>query len=93
MDNQALNIQNFRTRMKACRESYPHHWEASRKLMAPEYLAATLPVLIQSIQQASLVPSLQKCLMEAVQQFGQQTKTGQVHQSLKELTGLSLNPE
>ena len=88
MDNQALNIKNFRTRIKACRESYPHHWEASRKLMAPESLAATLPVLIQSIQQASLVPSLQKCLMEVVQQFGQQTKTWQVHQSLKELTGL-----
>ena len=88
MDNQTLDIQEFRTRIKAIRESSPQHWEASRKLMAPESLAATLPVLIQSIQQASLVPSLQKRLLEVVQQFGQQIKSREIHQALKELTGL-----
>jgi hypothetical protein len=88
MDNQMLNIQELRSRIKESRESYPHHWEASRKLMNQESLSTTLPALIQSIQEASLVPSLQKCLIEAVQQFGQQTKTRQMQQTLKELTGL-----
>jgi len=88
MDNQTLDIQEFRTRIKAIRESFPQHWEASRKLMAPESLAATLPLLIQSIQQASLVPSLQKRLLDVVQQFGQHIKTREIHQALKELTGL-----
>ena len=87
MDNQMLDIQELRSRVKESRESYPHHWEASRKLMNQESLSTTLPALIQSIQQASLVPSLQKGLVEVVQQFGQQTKTQQVHQTLKELTG------
>ena len=88
MDDQMLDIQGLRSRVKESRESYPHHWEASRKLMNQESLSTTLPALIQSIQEASLVPSLQKCLIEVVQQFGQQTKTRQMHQTLKEVTGL-----
>lgn len=88
MDKQTLDIPEFRTRIKAMRESFPHHWEASRKLMAQESLPATLPVLLQSIQQAELVPSLRKRLLDVVQQFGQHTKTRDVHQVLKALTGL-----
>jgi len=88
MDNQTLNISEFRTRIKTIRESYPRHWAASRKLMAPDSLATTLPVLIQSIQQAALVPSLRKQLIDVVQQFGQHIKTREMHQVLKELTGL-----
>jgi hypothetical protein len=88
MDNQMLDIQALRSRVKESRESYPHHWEASRKLMSQASLSTTLPALIQSIEGASLVPSLQKCLVEVVRQFGQQTKTRQMHQTLKEVTGL-----
>ena len=88
MDNQMLDIQELRSRVKESRESYPHHWEASRKLMNQESLSTTLPALIQSIQEARLLPSLQKCLIEVVRQFGQQTKTRQMHQTLKEVTGL-----
>ncbi len=88
MDNQTLNISEFRARIKAIRESYPRPWEASRKLMAPDSLATTLPVLIQSIQHAELVPSLRKQLIDVVQQFGQPIKTREMHQVLKELTGL-----
>ena len=88
MNNQILNIQEFRTRIKAVRESSPQDWEASRKWMAPESLATTLPVLIQSIQRAGLETNLQKRLIEVVQQFGQQKKTSEIHQALKELTGL-----
>lgn len=88
MDNQMLDIQALRSRVKESRESYPHHWEASRKLMNQQSLSTTLPTLIQSIQEASLVPSLQKSLIDVVQQFGQQTKTKHVHQTLKEVTGL-----
>ena len=83
-----LDIQELRSRIKESRESYPHHWEASRKLMNQESLSTTLPTLIQSIQGASLVPSLRKSLIEVVKQFGQQTKTRQMHQTLKEVTGL-----
>ena len=83
MDNQMLDIQALRSRVKESRESYPHHWEASRKLMNQASLSTTLPALIQSIEGASLVPSLQKCLVEVVRQFGQQTKTRQMHQTLK----------
>ncbi len=87
MDKQTLDIQAFRTQIKAMRESSPQHWEASRKLIAQESLAATLPVLLQTIQQAELIPSLQKRLIEVVQQFGQHKKTREIHQTLKELTG------
>ena len=82
-----LDIQEFRLRIKESRVSYPHHWETSRRLMAQESLAATLSTLIESIRQAALVPSLQKRLVEVLQQFGQHTKTREVHQTLKELTG------
>ena len=88
MDDQILNIQDFRKRLKTVRETSPHHWEASRKLVAPESLSGTLPVLIQSIQQVGLEPTLQKRLLDAVLQFGQHIKTREVNQSLKELTGL-----
>ena len=56
--------------------------------MAPEPLARNIPALIQSIQQADLVPSFQKRLIQVVEQFGQGLKTGEIHQELKELTGL-----
>lgn len=88
MDRQTVNSQEFRKRIQETRESYPHHWEASRKLMASKSLAATLATLIQSIQQSSLLTSLQKSLVEALQQFREQAKTTQVNQTLKELTGL-----
>jgi hypothetical protein len=88
MDNQMLDIQELRARVKESRESYPYHWVASRKLMNQESLSTILPALIQSIQEASLVPSLQKSLIEVIQQFGQQTKTREMHQTLKEVTGL-----
>ena len=88
MENPIEDIVEFRTRIKASRESFPHHWEASRKLMAPENLVDTLPALLQFIQQAALVPTLQKRLIKVVQQYGQQIKTQEVHQALKELTGL-----
>ena len=83
-----LDIQELRARVQESRASYPYHWEASRKLMNQESLSTILPALIQSIQEASLVPSLQKSLIEVIQQFGQQTKTRQMHQTLKEVTGL-----
>ena len=88
MDHQILTIQEFRRRMKTVRETFPHHWEASRKLMAPESLASTLPVLLQSIQQVGLESTLHKRLLDAVQQFGGHIKSREVHQALKELTGL-----
>jgi len=88
MGNLLLNIEEFRTRIKSVRESSPQHWEASRKLMPPEILATRLPVLIQSIQQAGLRASIQDRLIAVVQQYGQQLKTREVHQVLKELTGL-----
>ena len=88
MDDQNLTIQEFRKRIKTVRESSPHHWEASRKLMTPESLAGTLPVLRQFIQQVGLEPTIQKRLLDAVQQFGQHIKTREVHEALKELTGL-----
>ena len=88
MNCQTLDSQEFRKRIQETRESYPHHWEASRKLMTSEFLSATLPALIQYIQTASLMPSLQERLIEVIQQFGHQKKTRQVHQTLKELTGL-----
>jgi len=34
--SQTLDSQEFRKRIQEARESYPHHWEASRKLMASE---------------------------------------------------------
>ncbi len=88
MSNQMLDIQEFRRRVKESRELSPHHWEASRRLMSQEILSTTLLTLIQSIQEASLVPSLQESLITVVKQFGEQIKTKQVHQTLKELTGL-----
>ncbi|MDH5562005.1 MAG: hypothetical protein OEY91_00040 [Nitrospirota bacterium] len=88
MDNQIVDIQEFRTRIKAIRQTFPQHWETSRKLMAPESLSVTLPALIQSIQEAPLVPSLQKRLINALQQVGSKTTTKEVHQNLKDLTGL-----
>ena len=88
MGNQMLDIQEFRTRVKECRELFPHHWEASRKLINQDSLSTILPVLLQSIQDASLVPRLQESLIDVVQQFGQQIKAKHIHQTLKELTGL-----
>ncbi len=83
-----LDISAFRAQVKEIRESFPHHWEASRKLMAPESLAATLPSLIDSIQQASIGQPLQRRLIDVLEQFGKQAKTKQVRDALKDLTGL-----
>ncbi len=88
MGNQTLDIQEFRTRVKESRELFPHHWEASRKLMNQDSLSTMLPALLHSIQEASLAPRLQESLIDVVQQFGQQIKTKHMHQTLKELTGL-----
>ena len=88
MGNQMLDIQEFRSRVKESRELFPHHWEASRKLMNQDSLSTILPALLQSIQEASLAPRLQESLIDVVQQFGQQIKTEQLQQTLKELTGL-----
>lgn len=88
MNNQIVDIQEFRTQIKAIRQTFPHHWETSRKLMTAKALSITLPDLIQSIQQAPLVPSLQKRLINALQQVGSKTTTKEVHQNLKDLTGL-----
>jgi len=57
MVSQTLDSQEFRKRIQEARESYPHHWEASGKLMASESLSATLPALLQYIQTASSKPS------------------------------------
>ena len=88
MDNQVMDFQEFRTRIKTIREDYPHHWEASRKLMTSESLRTTLPILLQFLQQAELMPDLRTRLIDVVQQCVQHVKTRDLHQSLKELTGL-----
>ena len=88
MDRRTLDSQAFRKQIQETRESHPHHWEASRKLMASENFPATLSALIQYIQSSTLVPSLEKRLIECVQQFGQQKPSRDVQQTLKELTGL-----
>jgi len=88
MNKKTLDSQDFRKQIQETRESYPYHWEASRKLMASECLPATLSALIQYIQSAPLAPSLEERLIESVQQFGQQKPPRHVHQTLKELTGL-----
>ena len=83
-----LDISEFRAQVKESRELFPHQWEASRKLMAPQSLAATLPSLIDSIQQASIGQPLQRRLIDVLEQFGKQAKTKQVRDALKDLTGL-----
>ena len=83
-----MNIQDFRTRIKSVRESFPQHWEASRRCILPESLGGSLPALIQFIHHADLVPSLQKRLVQVVEQFGKGIKTKETHQELRELTGL-----
>ena len=86
-EKQPLDRSEFRRQIKALRESSPEWWEASRKLMTPESWAASLPILLQSIQDAGLNPLDDKRLIDAVQQFGQQIKTKDGNQTLKELTG------
>ena len=83
-----LNSHQFRREIQNSRESYSHHWEASRKLLAPQSFSALLPVLIKSIEQAPLEPDIQQRLVGVLHQFDQQTKNHEVHQTLKELTGL-----
>ncbi|MBA3967423.1 MAG: hypothetical protein H0X47_16935 [Nitrospirales bacterium] len=87
MDDQRLGLTAFRERIKISRESSPHHWEASRKLMVPETLQATLPALIQRIQEASLDPIIQERLVDALQQLSNPTGRKEGNQVLKELTG------
>ena len=90
MNEQRLGFAAFREQIKVSRESSPHHWEASRKLMVPEILQTTLPALIQHIQEVSLEPILRERLINALQQCSQPTssKEGKEgNQVLKELTG------
>ncbi|HBP88725.1 MAG TPA: hypothetical protein PKK23_13295 [Nitrospirales bacterium] len=87
MGDQVLGLAAFRDRIKASRESFPHHWETSRKLMVPETLQTTLPALIQHIQVASLDPILRERLIDALQQFSQPVVNKEGNQVLRELTG------
>jgi hypothetical protein len=87
MDDYTLGFADFRERIKASRESYPHHWEASRKLMVPETLKTMLPALIQHIQKISLDPTLRRRLIDALEQFSKKTKNKEGNQVLKDLTG------
>ena len=63
MDDQRLGFAAFREQIKASRESFPHHWEASRKLMVPETLQTMLPALIHHIQEVTLDPILRERLI------------------------------
>jgi hypothetical protein len=89
MDEQKLGFAAFRERIKASRESNPHHWEASRKLMIPETLQTLLPSLIRHIQKASLDPDLRERLIDALQQFSKPTGSKEGNRILKDLTGFS----
>jgi hypothetical protein len=87
MDDHRPGFAAFRERIKASRESNPHHWEASRKLMIPETLQTTLPALVQHIQEASLDPILRGQLIDALQQFSTPTGSKEGNRVLKDLTG------
>jgi len=87
MDDQRLGLAAFREKIKASRESFPHHWEASRKLMVPETLQAMLPDLIQHIQVTSLDPILRQRLIGALQQFCKPSGSREETKIFKELTG------
>ncbi|MDH4192893.1 MAG: hypothetical protein OEV70_01915 [Nitrospirota bacterium] len=87
MDDQRLGFAAFREQIKASRESFPHHWEASRKLVVPENLHTMLPALIHHIQEVSLDPILRERLIDALQHFSQPTGSREGNQVLKELTG------
>jgi hypothetical protein len=87
MDDQGHGLAQFRERIKASRESSPHHWEASRKLMVPETLQAMLPDLIQHIQVTSLDPTLRERLIDALQQFCKPSGSREGAKIFKELTG------
>jgi hypothetical protein len=87
MDEQRLGFAAFRERIKASRESNPHHWEASRELMIPETFQTMLPALIQHIQEASLDHDLRERLIDALEQFSQPTGSKKGNQVLKDLTG------
>ena len=50
MDDQMLDIQELRLRVKESRESYPHHWEASRKLMNQESYQQYFPLLFNQFK-------------------------------------------
>lgn len=88
MDDQILNIAAFREQIKASRESFPHHWEASRKYMAPEIFQATLPELLHCLQKCALEPALRERLLYALQQFAHPTGSKEANRMLKDLTGL-----
>lgn len=87
MDDHWVGFAEFRERIKASRDSNPHHWEASRKLMIPETLQAMVPALIQRIQRASLGPDLRERLIDALQQFSQPAGSKEGNRILKDLTG------
>ena len=87
MDDQRLGFAAFREQIKASRESSPHRWEVSRKLMVPETFQTMLPALIQHIQEVSLDPSLCERLIDALQQFSKPTGSKEGNKVLKELTG------
>ncbi|MDR4461612.1 MAG: hypothetical protein MRJ67_14025 [Nitrospirales bacterium] len=87
MNEERLGVAEFRGQIKASRESFPHHWEASRKLMGPETLQVMIPRLIQHIQVAPLDPTLCERLSLALHQFSQPIGSKEGNQVLKELTG------
>src|SRR5690606_1266651 len=82
------NAAAFREQIKASRESFPHHWEASRKYMAPEIFQATLPGLLHCLQKCALEPALRERLLNALQHFAHPTGKDKGNRMLKELTGL-----
>jgi hypothetical protein len=87
MDDHWVGFAQFRERIKASRDSNPHHWEASRKLMIPETLQTMVPALIERIQKASLGPDLRERLIDALQQFSQPAGSKEGNRILKDLTG------
>lgn len=87
MDDQKLGLAAFRETIKVSRESFPHHWEASRKCMVPATFQTMLPALIHHIQKVSLDPSLRDRLIDALQQFSTPTGSKEGNKVLKELTG------
>jgi hypothetical protein len=87
MHDQRLNLAAFREQIKKSRESFPHHWEASRKFVIPETFQASLPTLLRRIQEVSLDSALQERLIHALQLFSPSTGSKEGNRILKELTG------
>lgn len=87
MNDHTLAFAVIREQIRASRESFPHHWEASRKMMVPEILQHKLPTLIQRIQEVIHDPSVCERLIDALQQFSHSRKSREGTQILKAFTG------